>query len=158
MALLCGSDYSPGVRGVGKDSALKFFENVSDDRVLNRVREWVNDAGTFEEMQSRIMDKNICTSCGHHGKVQVHAKKGCLRCSMSVGCKSHYKEQYAYVKNELAIRSKAMADPTFPNEELIKEFLIKKDNISQANVQWKRPDMINFVVILSPNVKFYMYG
>lgn len=78
LALLCGSDYSPGVYGVGKDSALKFFEKVSDVDVLNRIRSWSTDVAVFEEMQSKISDKNICTSCGHHGKVQAHAKKGSL--------------------------------------------------------------------------------
>lgn len=38
MALLIGSDYSEGVHGVGKDSVLKFFETVSDEEVLDRLR------------------------------------------------------------------------------------------------------------------------
>lgn len=68
---------------------------------------------------------------------------------MSIGCKSHYKEYHASVKNELAIRAKALANPEFPNEELITEFLTRKDNVTQINVEWKRPDIINFLVRFS---------
>lgn len=36
MALLCGCDYDEGVSGAGKESALKFFQTVEDEDVLQR--------------------------------------------------------------------------------------------------------------------------
>lgn len=76
LALLCGSDYSSGVHGVGKDSALKFFERVSEKDVLQRMRAWKEDPVKFEQMQRRIADKTVCSSCGHLGSVQAHTRKG----------------------------------------------------------------------------------
>lgn len=50
------------------------------------------------------------------------------------------------IKNELNMRSKALADPSFPDEELVNEFLVKKSNVSELNLEWTKPDLINFVV------------
>lgn len=36
LALLCGCDYDEGVKGVGKEAALKFFKIVEDQDVLQR--------------------------------------------------------------------------------------------------------------------------
>jgi hypothetical protein len=44
------------------------------------------------------------------------------------------------------MRSKALADPSFPDEELVNEFLVKKSNVSELNLEWTKPDLINFVV------------
>lgn len=46
------------------------------------------------------------------------------------------------------MRSKAIADSNFPNEELIKEFLVRKENVSKLDLKWKLPDMVNFIVRL----------
>lgn len=40
LSLLCGCDYGKGVPGVGKESALKFFQSVPDDQILDRIRSW----------------------------------------------------------------------------------------------------------------------
>lgn len=76
MALLCGSDYSNGVEGVGKDSSLKLFEKYSDEEILDRMRSWRKNEKVFEEFEKNLADKNICTSCGHQGKLQSHTKAG----------------------------------------------------------------------------------
>lgn len=76
MALLIGSDYSDGVHGVGKSSVLKFFETVPDDEVLERLRSWRTNKNLFDEYEKQLSDKNICSSCGHHGKLQSHTKNG----------------------------------------------------------------------------------
>lgn len=55
------------------------------------------------------------------------------------------------MKNELQIRSKALQDPKFPNKEIIKEFLIPKDNIEKVNLEWCQPDLLSLVVCLSNN-------
>lgn len=76
MALLCGCDYNDGVQGIGKESVLKFFEKVSDEEVINRIKTWRNKPDLYEEYESRISDKQICKSCGHPGKIGVHTKNG----------------------------------------------------------------------------------
>ncbi|XP_060533504.1 flap endonuclease GEN [Cylas formicarius] len=146
MALLVGSDYSDGVRGVGKDSVMKFFETVSDDEVLDRLRSWRDDELTYAKYERRLNDKNICTSCGHGGKVQGHSKNGCKSCGTTRGCDPFkYKEERSKMKNEVAIRTKAMQVPNFPDEALIEEYLARKDNVSALNLKWTRPDVANFI-------------
>lgn len=76
MALLCGSDYGEGVLGIGKESVMKFFEKLSDEETLDRLRSWRLKSDMYESFEKRISDKNICTSCGHHGKIQSHTKNG----------------------------------------------------------------------------------
>lgn len=146
MALLCGSDYTEGVHGVGKDSALKMFERFSDDDILKRISSWKTDAHLFEELERGLNDKNKCTSCGHAGKIQGHTRNGCIKCATAKGCLETYKEEYKAVKNELSMRSKALADPDFPNQELIKEFMDKKDSIRKVDLVWKQPDILKFII------------
>lgn len=50
------------------------------------------------------------------------------------------------IKNELTVRTKALVDPDFPNEELINEYLIRKDNIKELNLRWRQPNLVSFVV------------
>lgn len=76
MALLCGCDYTDGIQSIGRESVLKFFENVSDEEVLIRIKSWRNKPNLYEEYESKLSDKDLCKSCGHHGKVQAHSKNG----------------------------------------------------------------------------------
>ncbi|RZC40192.1 flap endonuclease GEN [Asbolus verrucosus] len=145
LALLCGSDYSGGVYGIGKDSVLKLFNMVSDEEILDRLRSWRDQNSVYEELEMRISNKNLCTSCGHCGKVQTHTKKGCPACKTSQGCDSNFKNERLDIKNELNMRSKALMDAEFPDEGLINEFLAKKSNVSKLNLKWRKPDLINFV-------------
>ncbi|KAL3284239.1 hypothetical protein HHI36_018402 [Cryptolaemus montrouzieri] len=54
LALLCGSDYSEGVQGVGKDCSLKLFEKYSDEEILDRMRQWRNQPSIFEEFERKL--------------------------------------------------------------------------------------------------------
>lgn len=76
MALLCGSDYSGGVQGIGKESVIKLFEKVPEDEILKRIKSWRTEVKYYEELESQISDKNICSSCGHQGKIHSHTKNG----------------------------------------------------------------------------------
>lgn len=76
MALLCGSDYGDGVLGIGKESVMKFFEKLSDEETLDRVRSWKLKPDMYKRLEKQVSDKNMCTSCGHHGKVHSHTKNG----------------------------------------------------------------------------------
>lgn len=148
LALLCGCDYNDGVHGVGKDSVLKFFEHYKDEEILKRLREWRENLNVFDELERTISDKN-CTSCGHSGRLQGHNKNGCRNCGTSKGCDfTKFRDWRLAIKNELNMRSKALALSDFPNEELIKEFLVRKDKVENLNLKWKRPDIVNFVVRL----------
>lgn len=74
---------------------------------------------------------------------------GCLICKTTKGCENtKFKEERLEIKNELNIRSKALLLPDFPDEELINEFLVRKDNISKLDLRWKQPDLLKFVVSL----------
>ncbi|CAH0549653.1 unnamed protein product [Brassicogethes aeneus] len=145
MALILGSDYSDGVPGIGKDSIMKFFENVSDAEVLDRLRQWRANEALYKKYEEKINDKNICTSCGHHGKVQGHTRNGCISCGTNKGCDSSYKEKRLIMKNEVNMRSKSILDPEFPKEALITEYLTKKDNVSKLDIKWKQPNLVKFV-------------
>lgn len=76
LALLCGSDYSDGVFGVGKESALKLFEKVKDRDIIQHLQSWRTKSAYYDELSQKINDKNICTTCSHIGKVQSHTKHG----------------------------------------------------------------------------------
>lgn len=76
MALICGSDYSDGVFGVGKDSVLKLFEGISDADILNRLRSWKTNLDHYESLEKHLAGQNICSICGHIGKTLLHNKDG----------------------------------------------------------------------------------
>ncbi|VEN57561.1 unnamed protein product [Callosobruchus maculatus] len=146
MALLCGSDYNDGVQGVGKESVVKLFDTLSDEETLERLRSWKIKSDFYKELEEKLANKNICSSCGHLGKIQMHTKNGCHPCGTKTGCDPFkYKEERQLIKNELNMRSRALQDPNFPNEELINEYLVKKDNVSKLNIEWKKPNLIAFV-------------
>ncbi|CAH1129595.1 unnamed protein product [Ceutorhynchus assimilis] len=150
MALLLGCDYSEGVHGIGKESVLKLFETVSNDEVLDRLRSWRENINMFENYEKQLNDKNICTSCGHNGKIQYHTRNGCSSCKTTKGCDPFkYKNERLNIKNEVNMRNKAMINPNFPDEELIKEFKHKKDNVKNLDLKWKQPDIVRFIKFTS---------
>lgn len=72
---------------------------------------------------------------------------GCKTCQTAKRCDQFkYKEERLRLKNEVAMRSKAMQDPNFPNEGLIKEFLDRKDHVKELELTWKQPNLVQFVV------------
>lgn len=163
---------------------MKLFEKFDDDRILERLKSWKQNDSVFDELYRKVNNKNLCTACGHDGKITTHTKNGwyrlkntnnrrrliwfccfifiiqwnrksiencffagCLQCGTRNGCdETVFKEERVRIKNELNMRSKALADPDFPNYNLVKEFLVRKDNVSGFNLKWKQPDMLNFVV------------
>lgn len=155
LALLCGCDYDDGVHGIGKDGVLKFLERFDDGEVLDRLRGWKKNESLFEEFERKVDDKNRCTSCGHSGKLQGHTKNGCAGCGTTKGCDfTRYREERLQIKNEVNMRKKALATEGFPNEKLIEEFLVRKDNVSVLDLKWKRPDIVNFMVSIFIIIKY----
>lgn len=60
-----------------------------------------------------------------------------------------YREKRALILNEISLRKKALQDKNFPNQELIDEFLIRKDSVpTQLDIKWKQPQINQFIVSL----------
>lgn len=58
-----------------------------------------------------------------------------------------FRERRLSIKNELAIREKALKDPDFPSQDIINEFLTRKDKIPESlDLSWVQPNLIAFVV------------
>lgn len=133
LAILCGSDYNEGVYGVGKDSAMKWFANVTEDEILERLRLW--------KKLPCPDPKKICSRCGHDGPTASHSKNGCRLCKTNKSCNVSENS----IKNEIAIRSKAIQCEDFPYEDIVDEFLRRKDNVDKLDVKWSQPDMKKFI-------------
>ncbi|XP_026667183.1 flap endonuclease GEN isoform X2 [Ceratina calcarata] len=91
LALLCGCDYDEGLNGIGKEAAMKFFKLVEDKNVLERLKSWKTDK-TLDLVEKELSNPNLCTSCGHSGKVQKHTKSGCIDCGTVVKCNDSYRK------------------------------------------------------------------
>ncbi|XP_043520211.1 flap endonuclease GEN isoform X2 [Frieseomelitta varia] len=145
LALLCGCDYTDGLNGVGKEAALKLFKIVNDEDILERIKSWRTDI-TLDYKEAELLSSNLCSSCGHTGRVQKHTKSGCVDCGTTEKCSDSYKEKRALLLNEIALRKKALLIEDFPNQELIDEFLIRKDPIPmKIDIQWKQPQVNEFI-------------
>ncbi|OXU21375.1 hypothetical protein TSAR_005298 [Trichomalopsis sarcophagae] len=152
LALICGCDYDEGLSGVGKEAALKLFKIVDDDEILNRMKQWRTDT-KFKRMEAELSNPDICTNCGHPGKMRSHTKVGCVDCGTKVKCSDSYKEKRTLISNELAIRKKALIIENFPNQELIDEFLVRKGPVpSELDLKWKKPMIVKFVGFMEKNV------
>ncbi|XP_025161516.1 flap endonuclease GEN isoform X2 [Harpegnathos saltator] len=145
LALLCGCDYDEGVTGVGKEAALKFFKIVEDNNVLQRIQEWRTDT-KLDKVESDLLNSDLCTSCGHKGKLQKHIKSGCTDCGTIRKCNDDYKHKRVLMLNEISLRKKALCDETFPKQELIEEFLVRKDAVpTKLDIEWKQPQVSHFI-------------
>ncbi|XP_050449059.1 flap endonuclease GEN [Cataglyphis hispanica] len=145
LALLCGCDYNEGLNGVGKEAALKFFKTVDDENVLQRIQNWKTDT-SLDRIESDLLNPDLCTACGHQGKLQKHKKSGCADCGTIEKCNDNFREKRALMLNEISLRKKALHDENFPNQELIEEFLNKKDFFpTKLDIEWKQPQINQFV-------------
>ncbi|XP_014488944.1 PREDICTED: flap endonuclease GEN isoform X2 [Dinoponera quadriceps] len=145
LALLCGCDYDEGIIGVGKEAALKFFKTVEDDDVLQRIQDWRTDT-KLDKVESNLLNSDLCTSCGHKGKLQKHTKSGCADCGTIRKCSGNYKEKRAVILNEISLRKKALRDETFPKQELMEEFLIRRDAVpTKLDIEWRQPQVSEFI-------------
>lgn len=148
LALLCGCDYDDGINGVGKEAALKLFKVVNETNVIERMKSWKTDY-LFTRMETELANPNICTTCGHSGKMRSHLKSGCNDCGTLTKCNDGYKEKRVLISNELSIRKKTLLIDDFPSEELINEFLQHKDTVpTNLNLKWKIPDVHKFVTFM----------
>lgn len=146
LALLCGCDYCPGVDGIGKDTVMKLYKEYTDDEILDRIRKWRENNDHYNELEMRVDNKNMCSSCGHLGKVQSHTKSGCPTCRTHRGCDaSLWKDQRLAIKSELLIRKKALIDPNFPSKAIFDEFVNQSVPITKLNTSWGQPKLVKFL-------------
>ncbi|EZA52825.1 Flap endonuclease GEN [Ooceraea biroi] len=152
LALLCGCDYDEGVSGVGKEAALKFFKIVEDQDVLQRIQQWGNDA-SLDRAERDLARPDLCTSCGHRGKIQKHAKSGCTDCGTVSKCNNDFREKRTLILNEVSLRKKALQDENFPSRELIEEFLTRKDQVpTKLDIEWQQPQINQFVDFMNKHL------
>ncbi|KYQ48335.1 Flap endonuclease GEN [Trachymyrmex zeteki] len=152
LALLCGCDYDEGVSGVGKEAALKFFKTVKEEDVLQRIQDWRTDT-SLNKAEFDLSNLNLCISCGHPGKLQKHTKSGCVDCGTIRKCNDDFREKRALILNEISLRKKALHDENFPNQELIDEFLIRKDSIlTKLDIKWEQPQVNQFIDFMNKYV------
>uniref|UniRef100_A0A1I8PG70 Flap endonuclease GEN n=1 Tax=Stomoxys calcitrans TaxID=35570 RepID=A0A1I8PG70_STOCA len=147
MALLCGCDYCPdGVGGIGRDSVIKLFNKYKNDEILDKIRRWRQEDAKYTALEMRVDDKTICTNCGHLGRTQSHTKNGCGVCRTNRGCNEQlWREERLSIKAELVLRKKALADASFPSEEIIEEFLKQPDKVPDLELSWRQPNMVKFI-------------
>lgn len=63
-----------------------------------------------------------------------------------------FRERKMLVFNELSIRKKSLSADNFPNQELLDEFLVRKETVpSKLDLQWKKPKIARFVVSNKPD-------
>ncbi|KAG7190391.1 hypothetical protein KM043_006499 [Ampulex compressa] len=154
LALLCGCDYDEGLNGVGKEAALKFFKIVGDEDVLERMKNWKTDT-SLDEKEVQLSCSNLCTACGHNGKIQKHAKSGCMECGTVIKCNDSFREKRMLILNEVALRKKALLVEGFPKDELISEFLLRKDPVpSKLDLQWKQPRLTEFIEFMERHLSW----
>uniref|UniRef100_A0A182INU8 Flap endonuclease GEN n=1 Tax=Anopheles atroparvus TaxID=41427 RepID=A0A182INU8_ANOAO len=148
MALLSGCDYCPtGVLGVGKEMICRFLSCYENNEILPRIRSWRRTADRLTELEVRAGDKKVCSDCGHAGNLLKHRKSGCMDCRIKVGCDpSRWKQQRANIKAELDIKRKALADPEFPHEPIIEEFLTRPCELPTLDLSWRQPNLVKFIV------------
>ncbi|XP_048387358.2 flap endonuclease GEN homolog 1 [Stegostoma tigrinum] len=154
FAILLGCDYLPkGVPGVGKEQALRLIEAMNGQSVLQRFKFWKLEFDGFTTHDPTVEKKAHCSVCQHPGLTSEHVHKGCQLCATVRCCSLHgdehlcpcdwheaeQKRKSNMVENN--IKKKARACKHFPFEEVIREFLISKDQLIQR-IQWKRPKLL----------------
>ncbi|XP_043252508.1 flap endonuclease GEN [Colletes gigas] len=154
LALLCGCDYDDGLNGVGKEAAMKLFKIVNDENILSCIKSWRTD-NSLDQKEAELSLPNICSSCGHSGRVQNHTKLGCVDCGTDKKCNDSYREKKALILNEIALRKKALLSKGFPNQELIDEFLVRKGPVpTRIDLQWKQPDTCKLIDFMEKHLSW----
>ncbi|KAK7115888.1 flap endonuclease GEN homolog 1-like isoform X2 [Littorina saxatilis] len=157
MALLSGCDYGSGVKGVGPKKVMDLIHSINkySDDVLKRVCDWRDniELDTLQQQKEQLTSTSKpthCRQCQHPGNVKQHAKDGCVVCGSSEDCivdnnvpctcEFHKLQQtITPYTTELDLREKAMRDQSFPNRQLLNEFLESKEMFEFRNVAVELP-------------------
>lgn len=63
---------------------------MANNIIFFRIKSWNTDT-SLEIMEADLLNPNVCTSCGHPGKLHKHTKSGCIECGTVIKCKDTYK-------------------------------------------------------------------
>uniref|UniRef100_UPI00398E9278 flap endonuclease GEN homolog 1 n=1 Tax=Pristiophorus japonicus TaxID=55135 RepID=UPI00398E9278 len=154
FAILLGCDYLPkGVPGVGKEQTLRLIEALNGQSLLQRFKLWKREFEEVATHDTAVEKEAHCSVCRHPGLAREHTNKGCQLCASNQCCKPHgsdyqcpcdwhqaeQKRKTCLVESN--IKKKARTCEHFPFKEVIREFLISKDQPIQ-NAQWRRPQLL----------------
>ncbi|CAG5077710.1 Similar to Gen: Flap endonuclease GEN (Drosophila pseudoobscura pseudoobscura) [Cotesia congregata] len=124
LALLCGCDYDSGIPGVGKEGAIKLLRAANEKDILNRLKNWRTDGSIYKLETAVAASKNISD------------------------------EMKKLISNELLIRKKCIAIDSFPNQELIDEFTVRKGKVPRTITKWECPNVLELVKFMEKKLKW----
>lgn len=163
MGLLIGCDYDKrGVENIGPKKALQLMKHLSSitDDPLARISGWRTNENLaqYERLSQTTGRKQThCKKCDHLGTVAVHQENGCDTCKMEKSCDPDCKKRcpciYHEIKShelELQLRSKALKVDTFPNQEIIDEFLHVEDI---PEILWKSINPHKLEIFMNNHLK-----
>lgn len=117
----------------------------------------------FQTLDRYDAEKVNCKKCSHAGKLKEHNKQGCGYCGTDRGCiedespfsyRNLGESEKAMVNLELFLRKKALENPTFPEEDIIDEFLKFKQAIPKCKMTWRQPRVTSFVQFTSDSLEW----
>ncbi|XP_078449519.1 flap endonuclease GEN homolog 1 [Lampetra planeri] len=125
LAVLLGCDYLPkGVKGIGKELALKLIHSLQGESLLNRFRAWRKGP-----------------SSGAHRPEDGEGHWRQRHCTQEAAAA------------ESAVRRKALECPGFPHEDVIAEFRSHKDKLP-LQLQWSRPNLQKVVDVVERKLEW----
>ncbi|NXD37200.1 GEN endonuclease, partial [Copsychus sechellarum] len=166
LAVLLGCDYLPkGVPGVGKEQALKLIETLRGQNLLQRFEQW-KEQFQYDDNPPVVVKRVIhCSECHHPGSYKEHEHNGCKFCENMRCCKPSDSKhccpcawhQWERVKQasavEDSIRKKAKSCEGFPFSEVIQEFLVNKNKLTNIK-ECQRPNLLSFQLFASEKMEW----
>ncbi|NXC81378.1 GEN endonuclease, partial [Cercotrichas coryphoeus] len=166
LAVLLGCDYLPkGVPGVGKEQALKLIETLRGQNLLQRFEQW-KEQFQYDDNPPVVVKRVIhCSECHHPGSYKEHEHNGCKFCENMRCCKPSDSKhccpcawhQWEQVKQanavEDSIRKKAKSCEGFPFSEVIQEFLVNKNKLTNIK-ECQRPNLLSFQLFASEKMEW----
>lgn len=55
-----------------------------------RIQNWRTDT-SLDRIESDLLNSDLCTACGHRGKLQKHKKSGCADCGTVEKCNDNFR-------------------------------------------------------------------
>ncbi|XP_056343087.1 flap endonuclease GEN homolog 1 [Oenanthe melanoleuca] len=166
LAVLLGCDYLPkGVPGVGKEQALKLIETLRGQNLLQRFERWKEQFQYDDNPPVAVKRVIHCSECHHPGSYKEHEHNGCKFCENMRCCKPRDSKhccpcawhQWEQVKQanavEDSIRKKAKSCEGFPFSEVIQEFLVNKNKLTNIK-ECRRPDLLSFQLFASEKMEW----
>ncbi|XP_060084136.1 flap endonuclease GEN homolog 1-like [Ylistrum balloti] len=163
VALLVGCDFcKEGLEGIGIKKALALIDKIKmhGQDPLDRLVGWRNN----KELQDldKVPKSKHCSNCEHEGEKSSHKVEGCGYCETSVSCTPAHRPSSATESGistpstkpcrcswhqrkdhelELQIWTKAKANETFPDQEIIKEYLTAHQSTESPDLTFHPVDI-----------------